>query len=153
MTTDKRIAIDILTDCAYAGQNPASIATPDETDLIDAADERFLELVSPAFIAAAERVGVELTLTADAYTVRDIEHEWEDRDALRATWQAVHDAVDVDIPGLARQALNDVVDFDPEVVTRELLADPEAMRQLAEAEADVAAGRVIDADELRRRFQ
>jgi antitoxin YefM len=33
--------------------------------------------------------------------------------------------------------------------TLDLLSDPEAMAQLAEAEADVKAGRLIGADELR----
>ena len=36
--------------------------------------------------------------------------------------------------------------------TLALLADPEAMADLREAEADVAAGRVIEGDELRAAF-
>lgn len=34
--------------------------------------------------------------------------------------------------------------------TLDLLSDPEAMAELAEAEADVSAGRTVGADELRR---
>ena len=36
--------------------------------------------------------------------------------------------------------------------TLDLLADPEAMREIREAQADVAAGRVFGADELRRKY-
>lgn len=36
--------------------------------------------------------------------------------------------------------------------TLDLLSDPEAMAELAEAKADIAAGRVIGADELRASY-
>jgi hypothetical protein len=108
----KRIAIDVLADCAMAGQSPASVATDEQMDLISEADDRFLELVNPAFMAAAERVGVDLEITADGGRIYHVDRQWEDQDALWAAWQAVHDAVEVDIPGLARQALIDVAQRD-----------------------------------------
>jgi antitoxin YefM len=64
-----------------------------------------------------------------------------------------HDRVLITRNGRPAAMLVSPEDLDALEATIELLSDPEAMRALAEAEADVAAGRVVDADELRRRFR
>jgi len=99
------VAIDILTECAQAGQSPAYVATDDQADLVHEANERFVELASPAFRSAAERVGVELVITSDAAEIDRINRSWGDDAKRNEAWQAVHDAVDVDLAGLARTAL------------------------------------------------
>lgn len=104
------IAIDILSDCSYAGQSPVFVASADQVGLVGAADERFFELALPAFSQAAARVGVALMITSDASQVDDVRRSWGDQDAYRQAWQAVHDAVDVDLLALARQALLDVAE-------------------------------------------
>ena len=97
-------SIDILAECAAGGQSPV-YAAPDNFDALDEANRIFVDLAEPAFQAAAERVGVELVATAEARTIDDINREWEDPQERWAAWQAVHDAVDVDLLGLARQAV------------------------------------------------
>lgn len=63
-----------------------------------------------------------------------------------------HDRVLITRNGRPAAILVSPDDLDALETTIELLSDPNAMRELAEANADVAAGRVVGADELRQRF-
>jgi len=42
-------------------------------------------------------------------------------------------------------------DWHPAIETLEILSDPEAMAEIIEAEADIAAGNTVDVSEIRRR--
>jgi antitoxin YefM len=67
--------------------------------------------------------------------------------------ESQHDRVLITRNGRPAAMLMSPDDLESLEVTVELLSDAEAMRELAEAEADVVAGRVVDADELRHRFR
>jgi hypothetical protein len=99
------VAIDILADCAQAAQTPVYFLDDADLGTLDTANERFLSLARPAFEAAATRLGIDLVLTEDAGLINACRDAWADRDEYRAAWQAVHDAVDVDLARVARQAV------------------------------------------------
>jgi len=42
-------------------------------------------------------------------------------------------------------------DWHPAIETLEILSDPEAMAEIVEAEADLAAGNIVDVSEIRMR--
>jgi hypothetical protein len=104
------VAIDILADCAQAAQTPVYFIEDADLGTLDAVNERFLSLATPAFEAAAERLGIDLVLTEDAGLINACRDAWADRDEYRAAWQAIHDAVDVDLTALARHAVADTLD-------------------------------------------
>src|SRR5690606_25886348 len=83
-TMSKYVGIDVLNDCAYSAQSPSCFAT--DEDNLDAAEERFLELAAPHFIAAGERLGVEVIITRDERKLAELAREWGDDEDEHAAW-------------------------------------------------------------------
>lgn len=67
--------------------------------------------------------------------------------------EATHDAVVITRHGRAAVALISVDDLDSLQETLRLLADPHHAEEVAEADADIAAGRTLSLDEVREQLR
>ena len=89
----------------------------------------------------------ELASTQPLVTVKARLSEFVDRAV------STHDRITITRNGVPVAVLLSADDFESMTETLDIMSDPEAMTQIAEARADVEAGRVIDAAELRQRLE
>lgn len=94
------VTVDMEHDLAEAGQLPYVDDYDGDYDALLADRTELVEPMAAAWVAAAERIGLEWGYHVDAVATRDASVTWthtEDADSLdtveRQIWQAAHDAI------------------------------------------------------------